>query len=163
MLVKVFKRSQQVPGMWDIVWQCSEFWNKLTLAAACLPFWQHERESNILANPVQTHGTLLAYASTITRQKKSWVLLDPKFEAFQTSPNDSQQLPTTPTRVLKRTQHVWLNDLWCWLPTMSRGFCTGLKNSVVKKVHSFIHSSIQEWEDISTILFSGLEKFSEAW
>jgi len=56
------------------------------------------------ANPVQTHRTLLGYASTITRQKKSWVLLDPKFEALVS--NFTQQLPTTPVRMFKRTQQV---------------------------------------------------------
>ena len=41
---------------------------------------------------VQTDPALLRYASVITEQKNCWEMLSQKFDQFQTSRNNSQQL-----------------------------------------------------------------------
>ena len=71
--------------------------------------------------------TLFRYASTITERKKCWELLARKFDQFQTSCNNSQQI-----RVCKRTQHATPSNVGsCW-PTMLRpslSVCSGLKKA----------------------------------
>ena len=53
------------------------------------------RRCNIVGCIVQTHATLLCYASMIAKQKKCWMLLHLKFDQFQTSCNNIQQVATT--------------------------------------------------------------------
>ena len=88
----------------------------------CKPCVISVRGHNNVGRAVQTDPTLLRYASAITEQKKCWELLAEKCDWFQTLRNNTQQHPTTCSRVCKRTQHVTSNNVGsCW-STMFRPF-----------------------------------------
>ena len=70
----------------------------------------HERESTTVGYPVQTHETLLGYASMITKQKKCREKLTQKFEAFQISCNSIQQLTATRNNIQQSVQ----TPATCW-------------------------------------------------
>ena len=76
------------------------------------------RRRNILGCAVQTNVTLLDHASMTAKQYKCWHLLALKFDQFQTSSNNFQQVATTHDMVCKRSQHVGPNNV--------ASVCTGL-------------------------------------
>ena len=86
------------------------------------PYVMSVRGPNNVGRTAQTDPTLLGYASSITEQKKCWELLAEKFNRFQTLRNNTQQHPTTCSRVCQRTQHLTSNNAGsCW-STMLRPF-----------------------------------------
>ena len=91
---------------------------------------------------VQTHPTLLRYASAITELKNCLEELCQRFDQFQVLRNNSQQHATACKRVCRWTQHVTSNNAGsCW-PTMLRPFAWGFTK----------HSSLTSTGDISSIL-----------
>ena len=93
----------------------------------CKPCVMSVRGPYNVGRAVQTDLTLLCYSSAITEQKNCWELLAEKFDWFQTLRNNTQQHPTTCSRVCKRTQHVTSNNVGsCW-STMLRPFARSLK------------------------------------
>ena len=77
---------------------------------------------NIVGCAVQTNATLLDHASITAKQQKCRHLLALKFDQFQTSSNNFQQVATTHNMVCKRSQQVGPNNVAsCW-PTMFRAF-----------------------------------------
>ena len=129
MLRSVFKRSQQVPTL-----LCIQMNIQRILGQKYPQFhanhWirrvERMRRCNIVGCIVQTHATLLCYASMIAKQKKCW-MLHLKFDQFQTSCNNIQQVATTCNMVCKRSQHVASNNVACCCTTMLRSFARGFR------------------------------------
>ena len=120
-LAVVCKRMQQLPTMLRPAVDRGKD-KPISLCKTCV---MRVRGSNNVGRVVQTHPTLLLYASAITEQKKCWELLAEKFDRFQTVRNNTQQHPTTCNRVCKRTQQITSNNVWsCW-PAMLRPFARG--------------------------------------
>ena len=124
MLAEVCKRSQQVAtcwvfrcenkGLWDVFHLRRHFY--FLFACIYVDTWHVVRvhRRNIVGCAVQTKATLLDHASITAKQYKSWHLLALKFDQFQTSFNNFQQVATT----RKRSQQVGPNNV--------ASVCTGL-------------------------------------
>ena len=86
---------------------------------------------------MQTNATLLGYASMTAKQQKCWHLLALKFDQFQTSSNNFQQVATT----RNNTQHGVQTLATCWaqqccvlLANNVASVCTGLYNRVLRDI-----------------------------
>ena len=86
------------------------------LISLCKPCVMSVRGPNNVGRAAQTDPTLLRYASAIMEQNKCWDLLAEKFDWFQTLRNNTQQHPTTCSRV----------QCWELLANNVASVCTGL-------------------------------------
>ena len=70
------------------------------------------RGPNNVGGTVQTHPTLLRYASAIPEQKKCWELLAEKFDRFQTLRNNMQQgVQTDATCIIQQCWELLANNV----------------------------------------------------
>ena len=93
------------------------------------------RGRNIVGSAVQTNATLLDHASMIAKQQKCWHLLALKFDQFQTSSNNLQQVATTRNNTQHGVQTLatsWAQQCCVLLANNVVSVCTGLKPRSVK-------------------------------
>ena len=117
----------------------------ISLLSPRRPCVMHVCSPNNVARAVQTHPTLLRYASVIVEQKKCWEFFNQKFYWFQTLHQYSQQHSTTGHRVCKLTQHVTSNSVEsCW-PTKLHLFEWGLSQYETNIIYTKCHHVKLNW------------------
>ena len=142
MLADVCKRSQQVAtcwvfrsekkGLWDVFHLRRHFY--FLFACICADTWHVVRvhRRNIVGCAVQTNATLLDHASMTAKQKKCWHLLALKFDQFQTSSNNFQQVTTTRNNTQHGVQTLatsWAQQCCVLLANNVASVCTGLETT----------------------------------
>ena len=140
------KRAQQLPTLfrqkcWELLRACwrwcangcnnsQQVWDlqcivrRIQPIGLCNPFVMSLPGPNNVGKAVQTHPTLLCYASAITEQKKWWELLAENFDRFQlgatTSNNMQQGVQTDATCNIQQCREL--------LSINVMSICTGLNN-----------------------------------